>query len=320
MTGTTNPVEQGRAVRFDGYGGIDVLDVRDVEFPAPAADEVLVRVRAAGINPGEAVIRSGALDAVFPAQFPSGEGSDLAGVVAAIGADITDWRVGDEVLGWTDRRASQADYVVVPADQLLRKPASVPFEVAGSLYVAGSAAVASVRAVKPVAGETVLVSGASGGVGAIAAQLARRDGARVIGVASERNHAWLRSLGIEPVSYGDGAHGSGLGDAVRQAAPDGVDAVVDTYGGGYVALGLELGVPADRINTIADFAAIERDGVHGEGTSSAGSVATLTELVRAIEDGELTVEIAATYPLDEVRAAFTELERRHTRGKIVLVP
>lgn len=304
-----------RAVRFDEYGGVDVLHVAEVDVPAPGPGQVQVAVRASGINPGEAAIRSGAMAEVFPATFPSGEGSDLAGVVSVVGDDVDGIAVGDEVLGFTDERASHAEFVTVPAENLTPKPAGVSFEVAGSLFVAGAAAWASVRAVDPQAGETVLVSGAAGGVGSIAAQLVALRGARVIGVASEANHAWLASLGVVPVAYGDD-----LAASVRAAAPGGLDAVVDTYGGGYVALGLDLGVPVGRINTIIDFAAIQEHGVHAEGTSSAGNATTLAELARLVDEGRLTVPIAATYPLEDVRAAFTEVERRHTRGKIVLVP
>jgi NADPH:quinone reductase-like Zn-dependent oxidoreductase len=304
-----------RAVRFDSYGGVDVLYVADVAVPGPPPGEVVVRVHAAGTNPGEAAIRSGALHDRFPATFPSGQGSDLAGVVDRVGDGVERWSPGDEVLGWTDRRASHAEQVTVPADQLTPKPDAVPFEVAGALYVAGSAAVAGVRAVEPGEDETVLVSGAAGGVGSITVQLARRRGARVLGVASQHNHDWLRSLGALPLGYGDE-----LEDAVRTLAPDGVDAVIDTFGGGYVALGRRLGVPPGRINTIADVAAVQAEGVHGAGTSAAGSVETLSELARLVADGSLEVPVAATYPLEQVREAFTELERRHTHGKIVLLP
>ncbi|GLZ43996.1 NADPH:quinone reductase [Actinomycetospora sp. NBRC 106375] len=307
--------DTARAVRFDAYGDVDVLEVREVEVPPPSRGEVQVRVRAAGINPGESIIRSGGYHSRLPGTFPSGEGSDLAGVVSAVGEDAGDWRVGDEVLGWTDRRGSHAELVTVPADHLVRKPAAVPFEVAGALYVAGAAAVGAVRAVDPQPGETVLVSGAAGGVGSIAAQLARRAGARVIGVASAPNHAWLRGLGIEPVAYGDD-----LRDAIERLAPDGVDAVVDAFGGGYVALARELGVPGPRIDTLIDFAEVGVGGVQGEGAGSASSAETVAFLADLVARGELRVEIAATYPLEQVREAFTRVERRHTRGKIVLVP
>ena len=182
-----------KAVRFDGYGGVDVLEVREVEDPVAGPGRVLVAVRAAGINPGEIAIREGRLHERWPATFPSGEGSDLAGVVRAVGDGVTAFAPGDEVLGWTEERASHAELVAVPENQLTAKPAPLSWEAAGSLFVAASAAYASVQAVAPQAGETVVVSGAAGGVGSIAVQLARRTGATVIGLAGEHNHEWLRS-------------------------------------------------------------------------------------------------------------------------------
>jgi len=163
-----------KAVQFDSYGGVDVLEVRDVPRPVPGAGEVLVEVRAAGINPSEAVIRSGALADQFPATFPSGQGSDLAGVVAELGSGADGFAVGDEVIGFSMRRSSHAEYVTVPANQLTAKPSEVSWEVAGSLFVAGATAYAAVRAVRLVPGETVAIAGAAGGVGSIAVQLARR--------------------------------------------------------------------------------------------------------------------------------------------------
>ncbi|MGB8405975.1 MAG: alcohol dehydrogenase catalytic domain-containing protein, partial [Mycobacterium sp.] len=148
-----------RAVQFDKYGGIDVLEVRDVPRPEPAAGEVLVTVRFAGINPGEAAIRLGVLDDIWPATFPSGQGTDFAGVVAELGPGVSTFAVGDEVLGFSHRRSSHAEYVAVPADQLTAKPAAVPWEVAGSLQVAGSTAYAAARAVALSAGDTVAVAG-----------------------------------------------------------------------------------------------------------------------------------------------------------------
>src|ERR1019366_8392829 len=152
-----------KAVRFDGYGGVDVLEVREVEDPVAGPGRVLVVVRAAGINPGEIAIREGRLHERWPASFPSGEGTDLAGVVQSVGDGVSAFAVGDEVLGWTEERASHAELVVVPADQLTAKPASVSWEVAGSLFVVALAAYASVQAVAPQVGETVVVSAAAGG-------------------------------------------------------------------------------------------------------------------------------------------------------------
>jgi NADPH:quinone reductase-like Zn-dependent oxidoreductase len=304
-----------RAVRFDNYGGIDVLEVRDVEDPVPGPSEVLVAVKAAALNPGEIAIREGRMHERFPATFPSGQGTDLAGLVRAMGDGVENLSEGDEVLGWTEQRASQAELVVVPADQLTPKPAEVPWEVAGSLFVAGMAAYNSVDAVAPQAGEAVVVSAAAGGVGSIAVQLARRSGALVIGLASEANHDWLRAHDVVPVTYGEGQAAR-----IREAAHGTVNALIDTFGGGYVALALDLGVPRERINTIADFEAVGRFGVKSQGTHSNASAGRLAELVALVAEGELEVPIARTFDLDEVRDAYTALADRHTHGKIVLMP
>jgi NADPH:quinone reductase len=171
-----------RAVRFDRYGGVDVLEVREVDDPVAGPGRVLVAVNAAGINPGEIAIREGRLHERFPATFPSGQGTDLAGVVQAVGDGVDAFAPGDEVLGWSEERASQAELVAVPATQLTPKPPGVAGEVAGSLFVVGMAGYASVDAVAPKAGETVVVSGAAGGVGSVAVRLARSTGATVIGL------------------------------------------------------------------------------------------------------------------------------------------
>ncbi|HET6866854.1 MAG TPA: NADP-dependent oxidoreductase [Solirubrobacteraceae bacterium] len=305
-----------RAVRFDEYGDVEVLNVVEVERPAPGPGQALVRVKAAGINPGEATIRKGLMHERWPATFPSGEGSDLAGVVEEVGPDVDAFSPGDEVLGWTDQRGSQAELVVVPVDQLTRKPPGVPWEVAGALFVAGTTAYAAVRAVGAGSGDTVIVSGAAGGVGSLTVQLVRLAGATVIGLAGESNHQWLLEHGAIPVAYGDGVAGR-----IREVTDDHVDAFIDTFGGGYVALAIEeLGVAPERVDTIIDWAAAEQYGVQTEGTAAAASAEVLAELIELIDSGKLVVPIARVYPLDEVRDAYRELERRHTRGKIVLVP
>jgi NADPH:quinone reductase-like Zn-dependent oxidoreductase len=296
-----------KAVRFDEYGGADVLKVVDVPKPEPGPGQVLVQVKAAGINPGEAKIRDGQLHSRWPSTFPSGEGSDLAGVVAQTGPGVTGWSAGDEVIGYTDNRASHAEYVVVEAQNLTAKPAALPWEVAGSLFVAGATAYAAVRAVTLTEGDTVVVSGAAGGVGSIAVQLARLAGATVIGLASEVHHEWLTGHGVIPVAYGDG-----VADRIRQVTGK-VDAFIDTVGGDYVELALSLGVVPSRIDTIARFDAVEKYGIKAEG--NAASV-----LARLIVDGKLDVPIAGTFPLSQVQEAYRLLEKGHIRGKVVLIP
>lgn len=304
-----------QAVKFDRYGDRDVLEVREVPDPQPGPGQVAVEVVAAGINPGESKIRTGALHERWPATFPSGEGTDFAGRVAALGEGVSGIAVGDEVLGFSNERSSHASRVVVPVDQVTPKPAGLPWEVAGSLYVAGTTAFAAVRAVSPEAGDTIAVSGAAGGVGSIVVQLLRARDVTVIGIAGPDNQDYLRELGVQPVEYGDG-----LAERIRTLAPGGLDAFIDTHGNGYVELALELGVKPERINTIIDFAAVERYGVKAEGNAAADTIDVLAQLAELAAAGTLRIPIAATYPLAEVREAFAELERGHTRGKIVLLP
>jgi NADPH:quinone reductase-like Zn-dependent oxidoreductase len=304
-----------RAVKFDRYGGTDVLRVVEVDRPVPGPQQVLIGMKAAGINPGEAAIREGAFAKQWPATFPSGQGSDLAGVVEAVGSAVRNVAVGDEIIGFTDNRASHAELVVVEADHLVHRPAHVPWEQAGALFVAGTTAYAAVRAVSVTAGDTVVVSGAAGGVGSIAVQLARNVGAKVLGLASVANHAWLTDHGVIPISHGDG-----VAERIRAAAGNSVDAFIDTFGGGYVELALELGVAPDRIDTIIDFAAAAKHGVKTEGSSAAANAKVLAELAGLIDAGRLEIPIAKVYRLADVREAYQDLARRHTRGKIVLVP
>ena len=305
-----------KAVQIDEYGGVEVLDVREVERPVPGPNQVLVAVRAAGINPSEGTMRAGRVRELFPLTFPSGQGSDLAGVVDEVGVSVQGVAVGDEVIGYTDNRASQAEYVVVEETNLTPKPAVVPWEVAGALFVAGVTGVATVRAVAPTAGEAVVIAGAGGGVGGFATQLAVCTGARVIALAGERHHEWLAERGAIPVTYG-----FGVAERIIAAA-DGkpVAAFIDLVGRGYVDLALELGVAVDRVDTIVDFPAAQKYGVKFAGGAAAASAATLAELAAAIAAGDLVVPIQRTYPLDEVQAAFAELEAGHTAGKIVLIP
>jgi NADPH:quinone reductase-like Zn-dependent oxidoreductase len=306
-----------KAVQFDSYGGIDVLQVREVPRPVPAPGEVLVQVKAAGINPSEAMIRSGALHHMFPATFPSGQGSDFAGVVAELGSGVSGLAAGDEVIGFSMRRSSHAEYLTVPANQLTPRPAKVPWDVAGSLFVAGVTAYAAVRAVDLAPGDTVVVAGAAGGVGSIAVQLAQRSGATVLGIAGPSNDKWLAKHGVVPVNYGDN-----LPTRLRTAAKSGpIDALLDFFGGGYVAMAIQdLHLSPNKVDTIADFEAVKRFGVQSKGGADAATAAVVAELADLVAKGELEVPIAGVFALDDVREAFRQVELRHTRGKLVLRP
>ncbi len=303
-----------RAVRFNNYGDIDVLEVVDVPRPVPGPGQVLVRVRAAGINPGEAKIREGAMHERFPATFPSGEGSDLAGVVEQAGDGVREFSPGDEVVGFTNNRASHAEYVLVEASDLVPKPARVPWEVAGSLFVVGTTAAAAVHAVGAAPGDVVAVAGAAGGVGSLAAQLARLKGARVLGIAGAADGPWLVAHDIEPVDY--------AGDVFARirTTTDRIDAFIDAAGHGNVALALDLGIGPERIDTILDFAAAAQFGVKAEGSAAAANAGVLAELLALLADDRLELPIGRTFPLSQVREAFHHLDAKHGRGKIVLIP
>lgn len=304
-----------RAVKFDQYGGLEALNVVEVARPKPRPGEVLVRVKAAGINPGEASIRKGLMHKMWPATFPSGEGSDFAGIVEQLGDGAQTFAVGDEVIGFTNKRASHADFVIAEPAHLTRRPKGVPWQVAGALFVAGTTAYAAVRAVGLRSGESVAVSGAAGGVGSIAVQLAVHRGARVIGLASAAHHAWLKQHGVIPVAYGEG-----VVERLREASGGRLDAFIDAFGADYVEQAIELGVRPERIDTIINFQAVSKYGVKAEGSAAAANAGVLAELAALIDQGALEIPIARAYPLEQVREAYAELEQRHTLGKIVLVP
>jgi NADPH2:quinone reductase len=302
-----------RRVQFDHYGPADVLHVVDVPRPLPGQGQVLVQVAAAGINPGEIAIRNGVMEQMFPATFPSGQGSDFAGRVVKAGPGVTGFAPGDEVLGWSDSRSAQADYVVSDRQHLTAKPPALDWIRAGALWAIGVTSFSAVRAVAVQPGEVVAVSAAAGGVGGLAAQLARRAGARVLGIASAADAGRLCAIGVEPVSYGDG-----LADRLRSLAPDGIDAFIDTHGDGYVDLAAALGVTPDRIDTIIDFAAAQRHGAKTDASPQASTPDILATMAEHVAWGRLTVPVAAIYPLEQVRDAYTELASGHVYGKIVL--
>lgn len=305
-----------QAVRFEHYGEVEVLNVVEVPRPTAGPGRVVVDVVAAAINPGESAIRRGLLHDRFPATFPSGEGSDLAGVVAEVGDGVNGIAVGDEVISWSDERSSHAEAVSLPAEQVVAKPSRVPWEAAASLYVAGTTAWATVKSVGLEADEVVAISAAAGGVGSIAIQLARNLGATVLAIAGRGNSDWLTSMGATPVVYGEG-----LVDRLCAAAPEGIDAFIDCFGGGYVDLAVnELGVAPGRVDTIIDWEAGARQGTHVDGMSTVDDAASvISQLASLIEREQLEVPLAATFPLRDVRRAYELLEQRHSRGKIVLV-
>ncbi len=299
-----------QAVRFSEYGGPEVLQLVEIELPVAAAGEVVVEVVAAGINPGESAVRSGAVQAQAPARFPEGQGSDFAGIILEVGSGVIGWSVNDAVIGHT-RRGSHATHIAVPADQIIPKPHGLSWEVAGGLYLAAATAAAAVDAVGVDSGDTVVITAAAGGVGNIASQLCLAKGAKVIGTASARNFDYLRQLGAVPI-----VHGDGLAERILELAPTGVDAVIALSPLEGRALAAELGVPDHRAVSIIGGNTVNEYGEPGiADTVGMEAVARIASLV---DNHHMTVPISGIYPLSDIAAAYAELELGHARGKIVI--
>ncbi|TFB73240.1 NADP-dependent oxidoreductase [Cryobacterium glaciale] len=300
-----------RYVLIDEFGGPEVLSIVHDEQPQAGRGEVRVRVLFAGLNPVDyKIFHGGPAAARYEAVPPCGNGNDFSGVVDELGDGVTDFQLGDAVFGGK-RMNAQADYVVVDATRIIKKPAALTFEQAGSLDIAGRAAWASVASLGLSVDDTVLIGAAAGGVGVLACQLALRAGATVIGTASPVNHDFLRGLGVLPVAYGDG-----LVDRVRAITPS-VTAALDYNGAATIDAALELGVPGARINTIA-----ARGHRAGAGiTEVGGQVADLRDLqtlAELIAAGEIVLPIDRVFPLEQVQDAYRYLMAGHLRGKVVL--
>lgn len=299
-----------RAMVFSAYGPASVLHEVEVQEPDAGPGQVRVRVKAAGVNPVDYKMRRGDFADIAPASFPQPLGNEFAGVVDQVGDGVTAFEAGSQVLGFTSS-AAYAEFVVVGADQITAKPAGMPWEVAGALSAAGQTAYNALRELRVAAGETLLIHGASGGVGTVAVQLARSAGAIVIGTASPANHDYLRSLGAIPVAYGNN-----LIPQVRALAPNGVDAALDLAGGEAITASLALVAGTDRIGTTVDAEAAEKYRIRRlRGVRSAQTLTTLADLH---SEGKLQILISATYPLHQAAAAHHDLETGHIRGKIVL--
>ncbi|UNT00628.1 NADP-dependent oxidoreductase [Streptomyces tubbatahanensis] len=305
-----------RAVVYETFGGPEVLELREVPEPHAGPGEVRVRVTAAGLNPMDwSIAAQPELAAQFGITLPSGFGYDFAGVVDEVGAGATGFAVGDRVHGGAQGRAV-ADFVVAGTptevtEPLWHTPEGVSDEVAATLPVAGLTAAAALDAIDLRSGDTVLVGGAAGGVGVFAVQLAKLAGARVIGTASQGTFAFLRRFGAEPVTYGPG-----LADRVRALAPEGVSAATDLFGTETAETALALGVPPERISTIAA-GPQPPGGARATGGFDASPDA-MARIADALLAGTVTVPIAATFPIEQTRDAVALQAARHVHGKVVI--
>ena len=301
-----------KAVTFTEYGEPDVLHVAEADAPRPGPGQVRVAVRAAGVNPIDWKARSGMIRDVMPLQFPVIDGREAAGVVDEVGPDVSGVAPGDEVFGFAVGGAAAEEAVL---DDFARKPAGLAWEEAAALPVAVETSLRVFGLLGGVGeGQTLVVNGAAGGVGVAAVQIARARGARVIGTASEANHEFLRSLGVEPTTYGDG-----MADRIRVLAPDGVDLAFDTAGkGGIPDLVALTGDPA-RVATIADFGAAAL-GVKVTGGAEGRAPGALDEAAALVEAGRLSMPVAQTFTFAEAADAHRVSFEGHVRGKLVLVP
>ncbi|NUP46687.1 MAG: NADP-dependent oxidoreductase [Catenulispora sp.] len=302
-----------KAVVFTEYGGPDVLHVAGIDVPEPAAGQVRVRIKAAGVQPVDALFRSGAAARWLPAAFPQQLGNEFAGVIESVGPAVAGSSLGDEVIGFQPN-SCYAEAVTVPADHLAAKPAAMPWPEAGVLSASGQTASTALEDLGVGPGDTVLIHAAAGGVGTFAVQLAVAAGATVLGTASERNHPFLRDLGAIPVTYGEG-----LTERIRAAAPGGVDASLDAAGTPEAAAAaLALVADPHRIGTTVPRAAMAEPRIRS--LSTRRSAQRLAALVALYEAGSLKIFIDRTYRLHEAADAHRAIETGHVRGKIAIVP
>ncbi|MFJ3033206.1 NADP-dependent oxidoreductase [Curtobacterium pusillum] len=304
----------GSAVQYDRYGGFDVVELVPQERPDPGPDEVVVEVSVAGLNHIERFLREGQLREFIDLEFPAHQGVDFAGVVRSRGSNVRDLHVGDEVMGHAPHGGSHATWVAVPRGAVVKKPSTMTFEVAGSLYLAGCTALSIVRSLKLGPDDTVVISAAAGGVGHIECQLARDAGATVIGLGSPRNHDALRQIGVRPVAYGEGEE-----QRIRDIAEDRpITAFIDNREHGEnVDLASRLGVDPKRFVSSEDRRDLEIRFLRapGDDTEAAEMLTTLGDLVQR---HKVQFIISGYYPFEYIVDAYEDLAEMHSRGKVVV--
>ncbi|SDN44634.1 NADP-dependent oxidoreductase [Actinacidiphila guanduensis] len=297
-----------KAACFSRFGGPEVLEIVELADPHPGPGQVRIAVRAAGVNASDWRKRAGLMDEGLPQTL----GYEAAGVVDEVGAGVTDAVVGDRVFGLSADGAAQAELAVLSFYAPI--PPSLDFARAAALPAAVETATRALDRLGVGSGDTLLVNGASGSVGSAAVQLAVVRGARVIGTASPVNHAYLRSLGAEPVAYG-----AGMAERVRALAPDGADRALDVAGSGVLPELIALAGGADHVVTLADFAGAERYGVTFSRGDTGRALHALSGIGELIASGRFALPVVRTFPLAGIAAAHRFGENGHARGKLVLV-
>lgn len=297
-----------KAVRFSRFGGPEVLEIVDLPDPHPGPGQVRISVRAAGVNPSDWKKRRGLMDP----ELPQTMGYEAAGIVDEVGGGVADAAVGDRVFGFSVDGAAQAELAVLSYYAPI--PASLDFAGAAALPAAVETATRALDQLGVSRGDTVLINGASGGVGSAAVQLAVARGARVIGTASPANHGYLRSLGARAVAYGDG-----LAGRVRAIAPEGVDLALDVAGSGVLPELIDLAGGPEHVVTVADFAGAQEHGVRFSRGDAGRAVHAIDGIGALIAEGRFALPVAKAFPLAEVAEAHRAGEGGHVRGKLVLL-
>jgi NADPH:quinone reductase-like Zn-dependent oxidoreductase len=298
-----------KAIQYSQFGGPEVLELVELPDPHPGPGQIRIAVRAAGVNPIDWKLRGGMRGGDLPQQT----GREAAGVIDEVGEGVSDAAIGDEVFGFVAEGGGAAELALLASYAPI--PPSLDFAGAAGLPVAVETAWRTLDQLGVGDGSTVLINGAAGAVGSSAVQLAQGRGARVIGTASPNNHDYLRSLGAEPTTYGDG-----LVDRVRELAPDGVDAALDAAGGGALPALVELAGGPEHVVTIADYEGAQKTGARMSGGPGATrAVHALHDIGPLIEVGQFSLPVAQTFPLADIAEAHRLSETGHVRGKLVLL-
>ncbi|WP_145025176.1 NADP-dependent oxidoreductase [Paenibacillus sp. Y412MC10] len=302
-----------KAITFNRLGPPDVLQLTKLPVPFAGPGTVRVRVQTAGVMPIDAKVRSGSVPYAQSHPFPIIPGNEFAGIIDEVGDGVSEFTRGDEVIGFT-MFGGYAEYAVVSSDQLVRKPAGMPWETAGGFTGNGQGAHMALEAIRIQPGDTVLIHGAAGGLGTFAVQLALAWGAgRVIGTASGANHDHLQRLGAIPLDYGDG-----LAARIHAIAPAGVDAALHAGGGDDLSLQASVALVQDTSRIVAMVPSVQAQKLGIRQLAGTRSKERLTELVRIYNEGKVDIHIRKVLPLDQAREAHREIESGHGRGKIVL--
>ncbi|WP_423149652.1 NADP-dependent oxidoreductase [Rubrolithibacter danxiaensis] len=314
--------KQMQAAVYDEFGSADKIQIKTIDLPELKEGEVLVKIKAAAVNPVDSAVREGYLKTFIPINFPAIPGWDVAGIVEERAYSARRFEVGDEVYAYARRPLVQygtfAEYIVIPESYLALKPKTLSFEEAAGIPLVGLTAFQSlIDAGRLQENQTVLILGASGGIGTMAIQLAKEKGATVIGVASEKNHVYMKELGADyTVDYKE----TDLAAAIKRISPEGVDLIFDAASGETLQKSLDTLKPKGKLVSILNHGNDLPETINFHYVFVEPNSKELAALAEMAEKGHLKVPVSARFPLDQTAEAMRQIETHHTRGKIVIIP